>query len=109
MSRPLFSLIKHNFSSLKPIFVSNRACSAFKSSIHTDNLYPGSDSNAKFAKFELNKLPTKDETFSGFIPMNELQFSYSHSSGPGGQNVNKVSIFFLNQDLMQLFVLHFSF
>ncbi|MDR1054017.1 MAG: aminoacyl-tRNA hydrolase, partial [Planctomycetaceae bacterium] len=25
------------------------------------------------------------------IPMDEIRFSYARSSGPGGQNVNKVS------------------
>lgn len=65
-------------------------CSTFKSSIHTDNLYPGSSVATKYAKFDLEKLPTKDQTFSGYIPMNEIQFTYSHSSGPGGSNVNKV-------------------
>ncbi|XP_076458371.1 large ribosomal subunit protein mL62-like [Babylonia areolata] len=29
--------------------------------------------------------------FSGYIPIEELQFSYSRSSGPGGQHVNKVN------------------
>ncbi|XP_070187009.1 large ribosomal subunit protein mL62-like isoform X2 [Littorina saxatilis] len=31
------------------------------------------------------------QQFSGHIPVEELEFSYSRSSGPGGQNVNKVS------------------
>ena len=29
--------------------------------------------------------------FSGEIPMSELKATYSCSSGPGGQNVNKVA------------------
>lgn len=31
-----------------------------------------------------------NEKFSGYIPLNKLNFTYSASSGPGGQNVNKV-------------------
>ena len=74
----------------RPLLICKRTCTTFKSSIHTDNLYPGSDATSKYAKFDLSKLPTKDQTFTGFIPMNEIEFTYSHSSGPGGQNVNKV-------------------
>lgn len=29
--------------------------------------------------------------FSGYIPVEELEVTYSTSSGPGGQNVNKVN------------------
>lgn len=32
-----------------------------------------------------------DEEFNGTIPIEDLQISYSRSSGPGGQNVNKVN------------------
>jgi peptidyl-tRNA hydrolase ICT1 len=34
--------------------------------------------------------PSK-ESFNGFIPLDQLQITYDRSSGPGGQNVNKVS------------------
>lgn len=33
----------------------------------------------------------EDSTFQGHIPEGELEISYSRSSGPGGQNVNKVN------------------
>ena len=62
------------------------------SSYHTNNLYPGTKTESRFAKFDLNKLPTKDQTFSGVIPMSEIDFNYSLGSGPGGQNVQKVNI-----------------
>jgi protein subunit release factor B len=29
--------------------------------------------------------------FSGYIPVKELKLTYSTSSGPGGQNVNRVA------------------
>jgi len=32
-----------------------------------------------------------DKIFTGFIPIEELEITYSTSSGPGGQNVNKVN------------------
>ena len=67
-----------------------RCCSAFKSSIHTDNIYPGTTLASKYAQFDVTKLPTKEHVFSGYIPMNEVQFSYTLSSGAGGQNVQKV-------------------
>ena len=67
-----------------------RCCSAFKSSIHTDNIYPGTTIASKYAQFDVTKLPTKEHVFSGYIPMNEVQFSYTLSSGAGGQNVQKV-------------------
>lgn len=91
MSKSLFRVFRPLS---KQLHQSSRLCSTFKSSIHTDNLYPGSNLDAKFAKFDIEKLPTKDQTFSGYIPMNELDFSYSHSSGPGGSNVNKVTFTF---------------
>lgn len=31
-----------------------------------------------------------DEKFNGYIPMKKLTVTYSRSSGPGGQNVNKL-------------------
>lgn len=40
-----------------------------------------------FQRTELN------EKFNGFIPIEKLDITYSASSGPGGQNVNKVRQF----------------
>lgn len=34
---------------------------------------------------------SKGDKFSGFIPLNNLQITYSRSSGPGGQHVNTVN------------------
>lgn len=33
----------------------------------------------------------RDGAFNGYIPIQELQITYSRSTGPGGQNVNKVN------------------
>ncbi|KAK8783083.1 hypothetical protein V5799_015574 [Amblyomma americanum] len=38
-----------------------------------------------------DKKEDQDSTFQGHIPEGELEISYSRSSGPGGQNVNKVN------------------
>lgn len=35
--------------------------------------------------------PPKSEKFNGYIPLKELEVTYSRSSGPGGQNVNVVN------------------
>ena len=59
-----------------------------RSSVHPENLYP----NAKFSdRFTSPKNPEQSLDFNGFIPIKELKIVYSHSSGPGGQNVNKVA------------------
>lgn len=36
------------------------------------------------------QVKTDTNKFNGFIPMNKIEVTYSRSSGPGGQNVNKV-------------------
>lgn len=60
----------------------------YKSSISLDKLYP----NSKFTSVGKVSPPKTEELgFSGFIPIKELQITYSCSSGPGGQNVNKVA------------------
>lgn len=65
----------------------------FKSAIHTDNLYPGSDSGQKIENPGPEAVPDPDSGsgFNGFIPMKEIKFTYSLSSGPGGQNAQKTA------------------
>lgn len=41
-------------------------------------------------KLVIFQTPNPNEKFSGYIPMEKLEIKYSASSGPGGQNVNKV-------------------
>ena len=67
-------------------------CTEFKSPLHTDNLYPGSSLDSRFAKYDLARLKSFSTKFNGVIPMNEISFTYSLASGPGGQNVNKVCL-----------------
>lgn len=35
-------------------------------------------------------LQIDNNRFNGYIPMNKITVTYSRSSGPGGQNVNKL-------------------
>ncbi|XP_077297418.1 large ribosomal subunit protein mL62 [Arctopsyche grandis] len=59
---------------------------SYKSSLSLDTLYPKSSTKITTPDF----VPQSEEKFDGFIPINKLQVTYSCSSGPGGQNVNKV-------------------
>ena len=89
ISSPKYPLLKsHNLNFIiKPsVVISNRK---FKSEIHTDNLYPGSTIEDRFASVDLQKLSNKSSLFSGVIPVKEIDLTYSGSSSPGGQNVNK--------------------
>ncbi|CAH1645784.1 unnamed protein product [Spodoptera littoralis] len=58
---------------------------AYKSSISLETLYPNSSLKLTTPAFQ----PDTNEKFSGFIPIDKLDITYSASSGPGGQNVNK--------------------
>nr|CAG4648403.1 EOG090X0JCO [Moina brachiata]SVE93384.1 EOG090X0JCO [Moina brachiata] len=68
--------------------VSRATYSAFRSGLSLDKIYPNS-------KLDITTVPqppvSKDGKFTGFIPMDKIHVSYSRSSGPGGQNVNKLS------------------
>ncbi|CAG9863543.1 unnamed protein product [Phyllotreta striolata] len=59
---------------------------SYKSAISLESLYPNSS-----LKITDPKLPSNDQTFTGYIPVEDLEITYSRSSGPGGQNVNKVN------------------
>merc|ERR1712059_148627 len=59
--------------------------SQYRSKLSLDNVY------SRENKTSSTPPVSKANEFSGFIPINELKITYSCSSGPGGQNVNKVS------------------
>ncbi|XP_076366029.1 large ribosomal subunit protein mL62 isoform X2 [Tachypleus tridentatus] len=60
----------------------------FKSAYSLDKIYPNSGLNVT----TIPEPPkNSEEKFSGYIPIDKLKISYSRSSGPGGQNVNKVN------------------
>ncbi|KAJ3623693.1 hypothetical protein MTP99_017364 [Tenebrio molitor] len=58
----------------------------YKSAISLENLYPNSS-----LKLTTPSKPPNDDKFTGYIPVDQLDITYSRSSGPGGQNVNKVN------------------
>jgi peptidyl-tRNA hydrolase ICT1 len=58
----------------------------YKSAISLENLYPNSS-----LKLTTPSKPPNDDKFTGYIPLDQLDITYSRSSGPGGQNVNKVN------------------
>ncbi|XP_021198674.3 large ribosomal subunit protein mL62 [Helicoverpa armigera] len=60
---------------------------AYKSAISLETLYPNSSLKLSTPAF---KAADPNEKFSGYIPIDKLEIKYSASSGPGGQNVNKV-------------------
>lgn len=61
----------------------------YKSAICLENIYPKSSLSLTTP----TKVPVDPNcpNFSGFIPMDKLDITYSRSSGPGGQNVDKVN------------------
>ncbi|XP_031628202.1 peptidyl-tRNA hydrolase ICT1, mitochondrial isoform X2 [Contarinia nasturtii] len=60
---------------------------SFKSDLSPETMYP----NSKQKLFTPSPPPPRaDNKFNGYIPMNAVTVTYSRSSGPGGQNVNKL-------------------
>ncbi|KAL0122528.1 hypothetical protein PUN28_007319 [Cardiocondyla obscurior] len=60
---------------------------SFKSALCLENLYPGSTLKLHTPTF----VPDPKAKFSGYIPLDKIQITYSASGGPGGQNVNCVN------------------
>ncbi|XP_055859224.1 peptidyl-tRNA hydrolase ICT1, mitochondrial [Episyrphus balteatus] len=60
---------------------------SFRSDLSLETLYPKS----KLALFTPTAPLSTGDKFSGYIPINELDITYSRSSGPGGQHVNCVN------------------
>merc|ERR1711893_511400 len=62
----------------------------YKSVYNIENLYP--DHSLDFASKSSRKPSSDTEgSFSGYIPVEELDIKYMRGSGPGGQHVNKVN------------------
>ncbi|XP_035230294.1 uncharacterized protein LOC118202254 [Stegodyphus dumicola] len=64
-----------------------KAVRSFKSEHSLDRIYPNSTLDLSKPK----PVERQDGKFSGIIPVDQLEITYSRSSGPGGQNVNKVN------------------
>ncbi|XP_067005115.2 large ribosomal subunit protein mL62 [Anabrus simplex] len=66
----------------------NTRHSSYNSSLSLKNLYPSSS----LLITTPSKVPeSSGGNYSGYIPIDQLQITYSRSSGPGGQNVNVVN------------------
>ncbi|KAI9585463.1 peptidyl-tRNA hydrolase ICT1, mitochondrial [Glossina fuscipes] len=59
----------------------------FKSDLSLDKIYP----NSRLKIFTPNPPASTGDKFSGYIPLEKLEITYSRSSGPGGQHVNTVN------------------
>ncbi|XP_060560267.1 large ribosomal subunit protein mL62-like [Ruditapes philippinarum] len=69
--------------------------SVYTSKISLTNLYSKKQEEGP-VKLKVDNIQVIDEDtdvekFSGVIPLDKIQIQYSRSSGPGGQNVNKVN------------------
>lgn len=60
----------------------------YKSAVSLENLYPKSTLKIFTANFVPEDSNAK---FNGYIPIDKLNITYSRSSGPGGQHVNKIN------------------
>ncbi|VVC41664.1 Hypothetical protein CINCED_3A015086 [Cinara cedri] len=63
--------------------------SQYSSAINLKNLHP--NSSLKITTPKPDQIPTTNKSFSGYIPVEELDIVYSTSSGAGGQNINRVN------------------
>ncbi|XP_011503512.1 PREDICTED: peptidyl-tRNA hydrolase ICT1, mitochondrial [Ceratosolen solmsi marchali] len=61
---------------------------AFKSAYCLEKLYPMSNLNLYTPTIASEH---SIENFNGYIPLKEIDVTYSSSTGPGGQNVNRVN------------------
>ncbi|KAH8410651.1 hypothetical protein KR009_009871 [Drosophila setifemur] len=77
---------------------------SYKSDLSLDKIYPGArlqintppplvsvDRGFRGLKKCISQPPCSGNKFSGFIPIDKLEITYSRSSGPGGQHVNTVN------------------
>ncbi|XP_077979711.1 large ribosomal subunit protein mL62-like [Glandiceps talaboti] len=62
----------------------------FKSIYSLDKLYPNSSGDFN-VPYSPHSSQVSSDDFTGHIPVDKLTIKYSRSSGPGGQNVNKVN------------------
>ncbi|XP_078053089.1 large ribosomal subunit protein mL62 [Augochlora pura] len=60
----------------------------YKSAYSMENLYPTSNLKLYTPTFQPEDPKAK---FSGYIPLDKLDITYSRSSGPGGQHVNRTN------------------
>ncbi|XP_014788307.1 peptidyl-tRNA hydrolase ICT1, mitochondrial [Octopus bimaculoides] len=71
-------------------FSSCNSVASFKSAQSLQSHYPNSNLDP-YSPPSSEKSSIDSDNFTGYIPIDKLQISYMKSSGPGGQNVNKVN------------------
>ena len=65
---------------------------SYQSDIHTNKLYPGSNILDRLKTYAtISSSSGHPSGFSGEIPVKDLKITYALSSGPGGQNANKIA------------------
>uniref|UniRef100_A0A2M3ZC96 Large ribosomal subunit protein mL62 n=1 Tax=Anopheles braziliensis TaxID=58242 RepID=A0A2M3ZC96_9DIPT len=69
-------------------WTTNSHAYSYRSDLALETVYPNSNLRLYTPPPPAAK---PDGSFNGYIPMNQLDITYSRSSGPGGQNVNTVS------------------
>ncbi|KAL3878058.1 hypothetical protein ACJMK2_035691 [Sinanodonta woodiana] len=89
-------MISRTFSVLKSVRTISTTLSrqTYKSDCALEKLYPNSNPDPlKHVEFKDTKFSKKvnEESFSGYIPRDQLEIKYLKSSGAGGQHVNKVN------------------
>ncbi|GAB1610207.1 peptidyl-tRNA hydrolase ICT1, mitochondrial-like [Argonauta hians] len=88
--KPLLKVNNNN--NKRTLSVCVRSLAGFKSSHCLENYYPNShpDPYTLPPTHEYSSIDSNGK-FTGFIPLDEIQMKCMKSSGPGGQNVNKVN------------------
>lgn len=86
LSRQYLRILHSNVKKQVALCTFGRAFS-FKSDVSLEKLYPES----KQKLFTASLISDPKAKFSGYIPLNKVEITYSASSGPGGQNVNCVN------------------
>ncbi|XP_014238058.1 peptidyl-tRNA hydrolase ICT1, mitochondrial [Trichogramma pretiosum] len=87
VGRQCLRILKNDSTATKHVLGFGRSVS-FKSAYSLENLYPKSNLTIHTPKFVPEDPNAK---FTGYIPLKELDITFSGSSGPGGQNVQRVN------------------
>ncbi|CAG9774016.1 unnamed protein product [Ceutorhynchus assimilis] len=82
------SLLRKSFTLFTSGPLSKYPIRTYKSDLSLEKLHP--QSSLKLTTPSKSSLAQSPD-FDGYIPLDQLEITYSRSSGPGGQNVNKVN------------------
>ncbi|XP_043263659.1 peptidyl-tRNA hydrolase ICT1, mitochondrial isoform X2 [Colletes gigas] len=87
VSRQCIRIFRNDLTQQNQCFIFGRAL-AYKSAISLDKLYPTSNLKLYTPTFVPEDPNAK---FNGYIPLEQIDITYSRSSGPGGQHVNRTN------------------